>query len=516
MRLGFVLFLLLSLCGREGEAAEVDLSVDYRYSVEVNISEPLYLNVSSNSRFVDIVFNYTQAQQQAQITAGGGSPSLYLEGTQVLVENVLTIGEEMTTFTLFPPFATSLGGVDVPECSVASPCRFVLSLGGQGLNLVAKVTQGATLKYNSQIFVNPGTKRSQYYGFVATLWTVPAKIELSPLGTQINNDVDLFVYKAQDLSAKSRVYPNSGDKGKYAGETETAIIKDVWCDASYDVGCLYIVEVYLPSESISTSYSLSLSASKSDDDDDNRFPLHVLWTSAALTTLLLCVMSAIVVFFRMRAALMFQLEAQRNQSQSEAGGTGRAGSGWADPISVPHGELRGVTSSQMKRLKIQRYDPIESSSQYKDDDTKCSICITDYKRGERIVRLPCGHDFHGACVAPWVDAKHRCPLCRQHIATAEVKRSMQAAGVVSVTADRSSVRARDNTNSVSTIEMGTFVARENTGGTTTNNIQSQSTLGSVGSMAGLLRTNTSNHVTIEQRRNPVEVVVEGKVSDTKK
>ncbi|KAF4970936.1 hypothetical protein FSARC_2132 [Fusarium sarcochroum] len=47
------------------------------------------------------------------------------------------------------------------------------------------------------------------------------------------------------------------------------------------------------------------------------------------------------------------------------------------------------------------------------DHLDCSICTEDFKVGEDVRVLPCKHQFHPACVDPWlVNVSGTCPLCR--------------------------------------------------------------------------------------------------------
>lgn len=42
----------------------------------------------------------------------------------------------------------------------------------------------------------------------------------------------------------------------------------------------------------------------------------------------------------------------------------------------------------------------------------CVVCHDCYKEGENVVRLPCEHVFHDACVMPWFEEHNTCPVCR--------------------------------------------------------------------------------------------------------
>ncbi|ORY51295.1 hypothetical protein BCR33DRAFT_762092 [Rhizoclosmatium globosum] len=51
-----------------------------------------------------------------------------------------------------------------------------------------------------------------------------------------------------------------------------------------------------------------------------------------------------------------------------------------------------------------------------DRETACPICIEDYKNGDSIRCLPCGHDFHSVCVDKWLTSiVSLCPLCKQSV-----------------------------------------------------------------------------------------------------
>ena len=46
------------------------------------------------------------------------------------------------------------------------------------------------------------------------------------------------------------------------------------------------------------------------------------------------------------------------------------------------------------------------------DQPRCPICSEDYVVTEEVLRVPCSHYFHSACVMPWLEAKRTCPMCR--------------------------------------------------------------------------------------------------------
>ncbi|OWZ05034.1 Kazal-like serine protease inhibitor, partial [Phytophthora megakarya] len=59
-------------------------------------------------------------------------------------------------------------------------------------------------------------------------------------------------------------------------------------------------------------------------------------------------------------------------------------------------------------------------------DRTCCICLNDYDSDEesevvedRMVKLPCSHQFHEDCVIDWFNTSTTCPLCRQPAYTKE-------------------------------------------------------------------------------------------------
>ncbi|NWS13193.1 PJA2 ligase, partial [Pachyramphus minor] len=49
-------------------------------------------------------------------------------------------------------------------------------------------------------------------------------------------------------------------------------------------------------------------------------------------------------------------------------------------------------------------------------DQSCTICCTDYVRGEYVAELPCHHLFHKSCVTRWLQRSGTCPVCRHVLA----------------------------------------------------------------------------------------------------
>ena len=50
-------------------------------------------------------------------------------------------------------------------------------------------------------------------------------------------------------------------------------------------------------------------------------------------------------------------------------------------------------------------------------DSRCPICLVEYSTGEKCKQLPCKHDFHPACILPWLGQTNTCPVCRHELPT---------------------------------------------------------------------------------------------------
>ncbi|XP_010933860.1 E3 ubiquitin-protein ligase At1g12760 isoform X2 [Elaeis guineensis] len=49
------------------------------------------------------------------------------------------------------------------------------------------------------------------------------------------------------------------------------------------------------------------------------------------------------------------------------------------------------------------------------EDAECCICLSAYDDGVELHRLPCGHQFHCACIDKWLLINATCPLCKFNI-----------------------------------------------------------------------------------------------------
>eukprot|EP01059_Diplonema_ambulator_P014860 TRINITY_DN2588_c0_g1_i1.p1 TRINITY_DN2588_c0_g1~~TRINITY_DN2588_c0_g1_i1.p1 ORF type:complete len:191 (+),score=31.87 TRINITY_DN2588_c0_g1_i1:44-616(+) len=50
-----------------------------------------------------------------------------------------------------------------------------------------------------------------------------------------------------------------------------------------------------------------------------------------------------------------------------------------------------------------------------DESDACPICISNYEPSERMLCLPCSHEYHDECISAWLSDHKTCPCCKQEI-----------------------------------------------------------------------------------------------------
>jgi hypothetical protein len=68
--------------------------------------------------------------------------------------------------------------------------------------------------------------------------------------------------------------------------------------------------------------------------------------------------------------------------------------------------------------------------EYKDDEysgqTSCPVTLCDFKDGDKIAKLPCGHIFSSEAILKWLQKEDaRCPVCRKQLPSKEVKKDIK-------------------------------------------------------------------------------------------
>ncbi|XP_031766420.1 E3 ubiquitin-protein ligase Praja-2-like [Galleria mellonella] len=68
---------------------------------------------------------------------------------------------------------------------------------------------------------------------------------------------------------------------------------------------------------------------------------------------------------------------------------------------------RPTEDEQIKRLREQAFRERSWSLE------ECSICYEVMLLDQQVMRLPCAHNFHTACIATWLQEQRTCPYCRK-------------------------------------------------------------------------------------------------------
>ena len=72
---------------------------------------------------------------------------------------------------------------------------------------------------------------------------------------------------------------------------------------------------------------------------------------------------------------------------------------------------KGLNKKQINKIPRFIYNKIR----YKNIENKCVVCQYEYKNGENLTKLPCGHIFHSDCVDTWLSGNKICPMCHKEI-----------------------------------------------------------------------------------------------------
>ena len=77
----------------------------------------------------------------------------------------------------------------------------------------------------------------------------------------------------------------------------------------------------------------------------------------------------------------------------------------------PTPNIKGLDDKGLRALRMRAEARLTHSL-----DDVCSICCSEQRQGQRIMRLPgCGHIFHSSCLRTWLARSACCPMCRQEL-----------------------------------------------------------------------------------------------------
>ncbi|GKY98346.1 hypothetical protein MPSEU_000792200 [Mayamaea pseudoterrestris] len=75
-------------------------------------------------------------------------------------------------------------------------------------------------------------------------------------------------------------------------------------------------------------------------------------------------------------------------------------------------ENRGASDVQLRELPVQTIQDIDKLGE---DGKECSICLDEFKAGDKRKTLPCLHGFHEACANKWLRTNASCPICKHRV-----------------------------------------------------------------------------------------------------
>jgi hypothetical protein len=87
--------------------------------------------------------------------------------------------------------------------------------------------------------------------------------------------------------------------------------------------------------------------------------------------------------------------------ESSSAGSGGGGGGDAEAATAQHGATARAEGT--------------SKPEEMEEADVCSVCLGEYEAGDLLIRLPCEHLFHEACIGRWLETDSTCPKCRFHI-----------------------------------------------------------------------------------------------------
>ena len=77
---------------------------------------------------------------------------------------------------------------------------------------------------------------------------------------------------------------------------------------------------------------------------------------------------------------------------------------------------RGLNQEIIDNLPIVKF-----TNRLKQQQERCTICISDFEVGEELKQLPCRHIYHLECVDSWLKQENKCPVCKGEVDISENK-----------------------------------------------------------------------------------------------
>ncbi|KAK9128639.1 hypothetical protein Syun_017436 [Stephania yunnanensis] len=82
-------------------------------------------------------------------------------------------------------------------------------------------------------------------------------------------------------------------------------------------------------------------------------------------------------------------------------------------------QSRGLSKERIALLPVSKYRKGSFLLWKRSRDERCVICQMNYKRGEKLMTLPCKHIYHADCVSRWLSINKVCPVCYAEVSDAK-------------------------------------------------------------------------------------------------
>nr|XP_043617050.1 E3 ubiquitin ligase BIG BROTHER-related-like [Erigeron canadensis] len=77
-------------------------------------------------------------------------------------------------------------------------------------------------------------------------------------------------------------------------------------------------------------------------------------------------------------------------------------------------ESRGISASRISQLPTCKYRSGLFSKNKKKEES-CVVCQMDFNFGDRLITLPCSHQYHTKCITDWLKLRKNCPICQKEV-----------------------------------------------------------------------------------------------------
>jgi len=89
------------------------------------------------------------------------------------------------------------------------------------------------------------------------------------------------------------------------------------------------------------------------------------------------------------------------------------GSGQVETAPIPVVMVNAADGALLATLGAASAQGVTASLRIMKRERDCAICAEEYAERDTVLRLPCRHAYHAACVERWLDSHSSCPICRK-------------------------------------------------------------------------------------------------------